>query len=328
MKFYLHLLVVLCVFASCSGGPNGDPVPEPPVLPPVILPDTLSTGWAAAVAPSKEVYGDIFFAENNTGYLVGEATVYKSTNGGLTWAKLFSTNSGFSHMAAGNANNICFVDPVSLRIFNSQNGGNSIDSSIRIASGDQGFYDAFFSSANTCYVSGNTTIRKSTDGGVNFTTVYNFTNNQTLFSSLFFIDDMNGFILRDRAIYKTTNGGADWTKIRDVNLTRPQAIQFLNASTGFYSDDYTLWKTTDGGTSWTKIYEIAAGVGTAFNDMAFIDGNTGYFVAGNLVVKTTDGGTHWEPVIRAGNRIVEIHFTDPAHGWACGFDGKVFVYRP
>jgi photosystem II stability/assembly factor-like uncharacterized protein len=328
MKFYLHLLVVIYVFASCSGGPNGDPVPEPPVLPSVVLPDTLSTGWSTAVPPSStEIYSDIFFADNNTGYLIGGSNAYKSTNGGLTWFKLFSAGHdvGFGHIAAANANRACFVGS-KLTTFITQNAGSTIDSTDYSYNGEI-FQDGFFSSANTCYLSSETSIWKSTNGGTNFTRIFSF-GGGSHFSTFSFLDDNTGFISNSYGIFKTTNGGVAWTKIRNLNLSRPESIQFLNATTGFYSDENALWKTTDGGTGWTKIYEIPAGVGTSFNDMDFIDSNVGYFVAGRLVLKTIDGGAHWEPVIRSGSLLIEIHFTDATHGWACGANGKVFVYRP
>jgi len=328
MKFYLHLLVIIFVLASCSGGPNGDPVPEPPVLPPVILPDTLSTGWAAAVTPSSsEGFADIFFADNNTGYLVGGANAYKSTNGGLTWTKLFSTtpSHAFAHLAVANGNRACFVAN-KLTAYTTQNAGNAIDSVTYSYNGET-FQDGFFSSANTCYLSSESSIWKSTNGGANFTRGYSFGSGSN-FSTLFFLDDVNGFILKPDGIFKTNDAGAGWSKIRNATLAKPQAIQFLNLNTGFYSDDNSLWKTADGGTNWTKIYNIPAGSANGFNDIHFVDSDTGYFVVGRKLLKTTDAGVHWEPVIRSGNLLIEIHFTDATHGWACGLDGKVFVYRP
>jgi photosystem II stability/assembly factor-like uncharacterized protein len=209
--------------------------------------------------------------------------------------------------------------------YTTQNAGSTIDSTLY--TNGQTFYDGFFSSPNTCYLSSESAIWKSINGGSDFTRVFNFSS-QSFFSTLFFLDDNNGFVSRQYGIFKTSNGGADWTKIRDLELNRPHSLQFLNATTGFYSDDNALWKTTDGGTNWTKIYTILPGTGSAFNDMAFIDSNLGYFVAGKRVMKTIDGGINWEPVIRSGSMIIEIHFTDATHGWACGADGKVFVFRP
>jgi len=49
---------------------------------------------------------------------------------------------------------------------------------------------------------------------------------------------------------------------------------------------------------------------------------------GTRIYKTTDAGTTWSVVVAlVSASIMEIHFTDAGHGWACCADGDVLRFN-
>ena len=80
-----------------------------------------------------------------------------------------------------------------------------------------------------------------------------------------------------------------------------------------------IYKSVNGGTDFLQVAQLPPGATRAIPDLHFVNDNTGYVNAGNRIYKTIDGGLTWQVVVALGNdRIIEIHFTDANHGWACG----------
>lgn len=315
----LRLLAIVLIVSSCSknngsnGGSSG-----------VVLPDTLTTGWTKVTGLPNENFNDIFFADNSNGFAVSNNGIYRSADGGDTWIKLTSTNAiGFTNIGAGTNNNACFVNK-SYDVLVTQDAGNTISKAVYAypGGGNVAFFDCFFSSPATCFLTSKEFIWKSVNAAVNLDTVYHFpTISET--SSLFFLDDMQGWVLRQDGIYQTIDGGTTWAK--DTALVNAYgSIQFIDSNNGYFSNYGTVNKTTDGGITWVPVYESTLKI---FFDIAFIDINEGYFSFNNKIYKTSDAGTNWTPVVALGNELInKICFTDVNHGWACTSDGVIVKY--
>jgi photosystem II stability/assembly factor-like uncharacterized protein len=296
--------------------------------PVVILPDTLTAGWTKITSLPNENFTDILFTDNSNGYAVSNNGIYKSINAGDEWTKISSTNAiDFVSIGTANFNNACFVNK-SYFVFFTQDGGSTISNASYAypGGGNVYFFDCFFSSAGTCYLSSKEYLWKSVDAGITLDTIYHFSNLSET-SSLFFLDDTRGWVVRQDGIYHTTDAGVTWSN--DTTLVNAYgSIHFLDDNNGYFSNYGTVNKTTDGGITWLQVYPSPAETAfQVFLDIDFINVNEGYFNLANKIYKTSDGGSSWTPVVRLGNEVIsKICFTDANHGWGCTSDGVVVRY--
>jgi len=167
------------------------------------------------------------FATNNTMYAGAPAGgLWKSTNGGTSWAIVSSTD----QIASIGVTDIA-IDPTN-------------SNTIYIATGD--------GDAGDTYSVG---VLKSTDGGVTWnTTGLNWTTSQGRTISRLLINPSNAQILiafTSNGIYRTTNGGTTWTQTQTTNSFRDGEFKPGDPNT-VYGAGTRFWKSTDGGVTWTN----------------------------------------------------------------------------
>jgi len=309
-KNLLLIILAFPIFFACSKD-SSDDVPPAPV-------DTLSTGWKKIPMPDLG-FVDIFFINNNTGYTIGDADIFRSTDGGNNWQKLYHTSTGLTNIAMGSESNIVFINANSNSITLTKNGGVSFES-VTISSPVQ---DAFFVSATTVYAVG-ASFWKSTDAGSTWTKLYDFLGSGGGYRSLHFLNEQYGWVAGAGGLYKTTNGGLAWEqKTSPVFSFSSGNPFFIDINNGYVSDGIRTGKTSNGGNSWSKVFEGTTG----YQDLHFLSSNTGYITEGSYIYKTTDGGNTWsKEVVLPQKTIFELHFTDATHGWACA-GGAVLKYQ-
>ena len=304
MRILLYLLLLPLLFSCSSKSPVAQPTPV----------DTLGTGWKKISMPDMS-YGDIFFINNNTGYVVGGGSIYRSSDGGNTWQKVHQASSAIVNIAMGSESNAVFVSTNGNQLLFTKNGGTSFDS---VNINTDIILDAFFVNANTVYAVGNK-FWKSTDAGSTWTKLYDFTISAGPYRSLYFLNDQYGWMAGEGGPYRTINGGTSWEAkpSPDLSFFAGNAF-FLDINNGYVSDGRSVAKTSNAGNSWSRVLNGTSG----YQDLHFISATTGYVADGTYIFKTQDGGANWKKeVVLPGKNIIEIHFTDASHGWACGTDG-------
>ncbi len=125
-------------------------------------------------------------------------------------------------------------------------------------------------------------------------------NTQTDLLSVFFIDDIKGWVGGNNGqILKTTNGGQNWQLI-NTGYDNIYSISFLNENLGFAISSYitnyyrngSIIKSTDGGNSWFTVFST---YDFGFIDL-FLHQERGWVVGTNgYLVTTTDSGKTWLP---------------------------------
>jgi photosystem II stability/assembly factor-like uncharacterized protein len=316
-KILLILSIPIFVFLSCTKDKN-----ESPVSPPAS--DTLSVGWKKI--PIKDSgFLDIFFI-NNTGFTAG-INIFKSSDGGENWSKLILPSGLAStplfNLTMGSAMNAIFISPTQLVI--THNGGASF--SIK-PTPDPALTDIFFTDSTVAYAVGSS-VWKTIDTGDNWKKLYDFAL-PGAWSSIFFTSGQTGWVSRKTGVYKTLNGGMDWqrTNTDTFNLDQGGAIFFLNSDTGYISNNISIERTINGGASWNKVFACS---NSTYHDIHFVSANVGYITDGPSIFKTTDGGNTWTKVVALAasitNSLIELHFTDPNHGWACGAKGPILKFN-
>ena len=190
--------------------------------------------------------------------------IYKTTDGGLTWAML---NNGIG--------GVSFYD---LEMF---------DDNAGLAVGDNGY---FLRTAN-----GGT---RWDTGRVQVTGVVVGRNESLQAVS---VVDANFAVAAgyDGVVYKTFDRGVTWQSIGYPNLPGVfyiSDVKFIDHNIGYVTGSRpgipnSLYKTIDGGTTWTV---LSLNAGQAVD---FVDVNHGWMInVGGLGYRTTDGGAHWTPL--------------------------------
>lgn len=287
--------------------------------------DSLGVGWSKVAIASDYRNIDVFFV-GEKGFCIDQEKIFRSEDNGNSWRTIKHTTSRVENIAMGGGNSAIFVLPEAFKIYYTTDGGNHIDST---AISDKAITDAFFVNANTAFLVGDK-LWKTNDGGKTVFSIYDFADTNGIYKPLFFSNELNGWVKSGRPsyLYHTKDGGVTWEK-NNFDLTLAQGIRsifFLDSLTGFVSTSSAVLKTTNGGNVWGVIYEAGS------SDVHFITKDLGYVSTGKEIFKTVDGGLTWseEVSLSANNNdagIIEIHFTDPNHGWAAGGKGYMLKYE-
>lgn len=300
------------------------------------------------------------FPTKDVGYVAGglSPTLYKTTNGGVTWNKRTTsgvygniTKAYFSSVDTG------YIATSDNNIFKTVNGGliwkllpgnplgsiNAfyfVNNNLGYAAGERGnifritesgvvklskgftntFYEIDFTSDQTGYICGsNGTILQTKDRAKTWNALTTGAT-ETLYC-ITFPDALTGYAAGSNGIVlKTVNGGTSWTKFATGGGVT-FAMSFVNSQIGYIAGGGGfIRKTTDGGKKWIS---LSSGIGSQINDMFFIDADTGYVAAsGGFILKTKDQGVTWTKLNTGTTYFIgKIIFINPLKGYAFGEDG-------
>jgi len=269
----------------------------------------------------------VFFANQNTGYSIGEALL-KTTNGGTNWTSLtgsgtciyflnpdtgflgysVGTNSGIgkttngglnftiTNLSLGSANSISFINALTgWAAFGIQGFGNIYKTTngginwFNVNTTQGQTYVKFFN-ANTGYAEGYYYgLRKSTDGGLTWSFVP-----QGAMGVVVYAIDTNIVYQASYSghIYRTTNSGTSWDTLQRGVTTSVWSFSFPNSATGYavggYTNNQIILCTTNGGNNWVNTGAVNS---SGLNSVCFINPSTGWAVGDNgTILKTTNGG--------------------------------------
>ncbi|HQV31668.1 MAG TPA: YCF48-related protein, partial [Calditrichia bacterium] len=281
----------------------------------------------------------ITFSDEQTGWAGGgsDGVLWKTEDGGDNW---FVADSGESPITI-----IQFLDPLNGYRFEwygqqyrTRDGGNSWVLTDTL--GRDGLYqNGFFADISTGWLSwnylGDGYIKKTTDGGQTWQTVFN-TPDIWLWESDF-VDSQTGWIcgghnttISDQKgfIYKTTDGGQTWQE-QLGNYQEPlYEIDFIDANNGWCAGAWgNLLATTDGGQTWNPVTIPFSGTLT---EVALLDNNIAWITANDGVGRTLDGGQTWEifEMPDGQSRIYGAgYFPSPNKGWLAGFSPQILYFE-
>jgi photosystem II stability/assembly factor-like uncharacterized protein len=273
----------------------------------------VSPGTSAWNSPGHVDYHKIVFAPSNANYIyVGnDGGIFKSTDGGSTWASA-NKNIGtiqFYRMASHpSIKNNMVGGAQDNGNFRTTDGGATAWDFVTTGDGMECFYD-YSNPNNVFFATQNGRLYKSTDGGTTTSTILQAggawitpffqhpTNNQWLYAA-------NTNILR------STDLGASWSTIAssvstsdNINTMAQSAVNPNNmifAGSGSYTSNPNVKVSIDGGFNWTSVLGNIPGSATYISRVVThpTDGNTIFvvrsgFIAGNKIYKSTDMGANW-----------------------------------
>lgn len=316
--FFFAILFMVACSKKDSNPQNQNPV--------VVLPsdpDTLSAGWTKVGSiPIAETVTDVFFTDQANGYLTTDYGIYRSSDAGSSWSKI-NGDAGFINIAAYGSN-ACFVNSTDNVYVTLDHGASIQKINKPHLPNSYNFQDCFYTSSNNCYLQSGLYFFNSINAGVSFDSLYLFPSVAGgTAASIYFINNLNGWVSRDSKIFNTTDGGISWNIQKTLsNTTGP--VSFYTGSNGFIGDYGQISKTINGGATWEPLSDF----NELITDIQFLNSSTGYCCGGTHIYKTEDAGTTWSPVVSLGAKtVIEIHFIDEHHGWACGAYGYVLRFN-
>lgn len=261
--------------------------------------------WKIQERPTDDSISDIYFRNEQSGWLVCEANIYElrtkeaprtylmhTEDGGQTWEKIDVNGEDLR----GN------VDTRLTRVIFARTGRGWV-----------------FGEAGTAYT--------TTDEGITWKRVQLPTRYLLLGGA--FVDNNRGWLVgAGGTILQTSDGGDTWhtTRLTDVRDVRFTAASFVDNRLGWIAGTGgRIFRTINGGRSWQA---QTSGVTVDLLDVKFLNDLEGWAVgSGGTIIRTFDGGLHWSVEPSGTSHPLErIFLTDRDHGWAVGFGGTIVAY--
>ena len=257
--------------------------------------------WQLKTRPTEDTLRDVYFADDQNGWLVCETNVYELKTKDEPIAYLMSTSDGG---AIWKRVNIPDAD-VNTR-----------------------FVRAVFTRGGRGWVFGEGGALFATrDAGETWVRLRIPTRHLLLGGT--FIDDDRGWLVGAGAtILETSDGGETWhlSRLTDAEGVRFTATSFVDNRLGWaVGSGGKILRTVNGGRTWAT---QNSGVAVDLLDVKFLSALEGWAVGNEgTVIHTSDGGLQW--TIEAGSTrhpLERVFFTDREHGWAVGFGGTIVAY--
>ncbi len=279
-------------------------------------------GSADSTDQNTHYFSEVFFLNQNVGWVSSFGCLYNTTDGGDTWARTcegtYGTNRksyiGFNDQNQG-------IAVANLEIYTTTDGGSNFNLVLPVDPVNT--WSAISEAEGELFVTGSEgEIFHSSNDGLEWSIIS--TPTDARLTDLSFIDPSNGWVVgRDSTLLRTSDGGATWQALdADYNSNFNGIYAWNNTDAVVVGNAGAIFKTTDGGEDWTQ-----ANIETDnnINAVHFPSANTGYVVGrSGLMAATTDGGVNWT-IQDAGvlSHLNDVFFVDEMIGYAVGNSGQI-----
>jgi photosystem II stability/assembly factor-like uncharacterized protein len=244
------------------------------------------TNWLTYDKINKSLLEDVFFIDNNIGFIAGVAAdsfvshslILKTNNGGNTWTSNYDTLGPIIRIQFINANTGWMLMSAPgmwgyySTIYRTEDGGSNWSSILENHGGgpkakwDPQVFDIHFFDSNNGFAIGTGrgflggVVYRTTDGGDTWidTLTVDSLGNQFQFNKAYFSDINQGIAVGwDGNIYKTINGGLTWNFQTNGLTNKLNGIYFVDTNNGWtVGDNGTILHTTNGGVTFVEENEI------------------------------------------------------------------------
>ena len=280
-------------------------------------------GWFSQTSGTSEHLNDVYFVNNNTGYIVGNlGTILKTINGGANW---FTQVSGYPNHLFG----IYFVSSTKGFIvgdggikLKTNNGGNSWYV-LSYANTYTLLKDVYFINSNTGVAVGwYGKILHTVNGGSSWSIR---TSGTTLnLKGLYFKDSNTGIIVGVLGKFlMSTNSGSIWSNISCGTSRDLDATCFVNSSKILVLGEAgNMRKSTNSGSSWSN---QSSSTSRWLSDISFYGYDEGTIVGDyGTIRRSTNTGSSWiGQTSNTSDWLHGVHFTDTLIGTVVGDNGTI-----
>lgn len=293
----------------------------------ILFPYLLSAQWVSIESGTNENLQDVFFSNEQVGYIVGNyGTVLKTEDSGLSWTQTYSDSSL-------NFKSVFFKDiqtgfAVSNKLYKTIDGGYSWTSIFSDSA--ESILEVYFVDSLIGYLGSENRIYKTTDGGDVWAELG--PNVSGSFRSIHFPTKQTGYFVGgadfSNVLYKTTDGGNTLTPITNGFQSIKEEVFFISESIGFLCGWYSglLAKTEDGGQSWVNINTTQE---NQCKSIFFAENGVGFYVESSglytKIHKSVDNGTTWSiDFIDSTHWLNALNVTENTFSIAVGDYGKIY----
>ena len=314
------------------------------VIPLLQLTILAQEGWFVQTSGTVYNLHSVHFADENTGWAVGDnGTILKTTNGGDDWfIQTSNTTIALHKIHCADSNTVWvighyFVEKIVLK---TTNGGEDWIQEFFSHTDSIRYLSVFFVDKNIGWLAGIKNnyfgfLLKTIDGGENW-----IEQSDSISGLLYFIDANIGWVGGCFNLYNTTDGGEDWIfQNRFDSYDCINSLQFSDVNTGWVITNYwdprtgggsDIMKTSDGGENWSSKYFGGWNGLPVPRQVFFADNNYGWARSDNVILSSTNGGDDWteqlnNPFYELG--MGSIYFVDNNTGWAVGANGLILKYQ-
>lgn len=213
--------------------------------------------WIRQSSPTPDFLGQIVFTDSLHGWSIGwDNTIIATKNGGNTWfAQTCPT--------AGSFNSIRFFDSITgygigeAGLFSTTNNGGQTWE-IKHMFDDGRYFNCFsFITTQHGWIGGyhnHDSVWVTIDGGNTFTTQDPFSTVGCIIHDIFFVDELNGWIVKDCGqIVNTSNGGNNWNYQNSGTNQDLYSVYFIDSMHGWVvGNSGVILYTENGGSTWTN----------------------------------------------------------------------------
>ena len=260
-------------------------------------------------------YYDISFPADQTGWVLCRDHVKRTTDGGYNWKRIYFTGTNNYLSNSFFLNELAAWVIVNGKLKYTSDGGETWQNKDTLTGNPKSIYFYNISTGWQCGSGG--MIKKTVNGGLNWTTILTTGGNSGFISGITFSKSNPdfGIIVSDPAIEndsfwiaKTHNRGKDWVVTKAPN-TAPYttqnsvfAVDSLFYGFGLNSTPCKFYMTTNGGLSWSV--KTIGLIGNSIPSIAFQNDKLNGIALSDInlpnIAKTTNGGNNWQTVNAQG----------------------------
>lgn len=273
---------------------------------------------------------DVFFLNSQLGWSAGaNGRIFKTTDGGLTWANVYSTNAYFRCIEFFDEK-IGYAGTLDAKFLRTTDGGNTwANLASAISPTPKAVCGISIVDSLYAYAVGEWDtpgfFLKTTDGGITWTS-HNMAVHAKALVDVFFMSRDTGFVIgqspqNKAVILYTTDGGQSWKKMFESTPQGHYVWKIQRVTPDFWVGSIQTFgggkyaKSYDGGQTWTEHpapVPDMQGIGFATPQQGWVGG----YVSG--FYETLDGGDSWE-FQNFGGDFNRFYFLDSTLAFASGY---------